>query len=139
MLIEETKGIKSTAKEFRRFGVTMAIALAVIGGLMVWRHKNYYWYVFLFSVLFLFLGLFLPGVLKPVHKLWMTLAAIMGWFMSRLILMILFYLMLTPIGFVMRILGRDVLNIEFTRNSSESYWIPKRTDNAQKRNYEKQF
>jgi len=139
MVIEEIKNTKSKTSEFRKFGVTMAVVLALIGGLILWRHKNYYWYLFGAAALFLLLGLLAPSMLKSAHKIWMTLSIIMGGFMSRLILIILFYLVLTPTGLLLRILGKDILNTRITKDSSESYWIPRKTNKSQERDYEKQF
>lgn len=139
MLTEEKSKIKRSKKELRKFGITMAIALAIIGCLILWRQKKYYQVFWGLSSLFLFSGLLLPVILGPVYKLWMTLSSVMGWFMSRVILIILFYLILTPIAILMRILGKDFLNIKFDKGLVESYWIPRELDKSQKKDYEKQF
>jgi len=139
MTAEDIKSSKSKRNELRKFGVTIAIALSVIGVLIFWRQKDYYKYFFIISVLFLFPALFMPTILRPVHKSWMMLSVKIGWFMNRVILIALYYLILTPIGLVMRILGKNFLNAEFTRDSSESYWIPKDSERTEKRDYERQF
>ncbi len=139
MPVTEMNNTKNQTSELRKFGVIMSICLAVLGGLFLWRGKGYYWCFFAISTLFLFFGLALPAVLRPVNRVWMTLSLIMGWFMSRLILIILFYLVLTPTAALLRMFGKDILNISFTKNSTESYWIPRKTGNSQKRDYERQF
>lgn len=130
---------KSSRSELRKFGVIMSICLAVLGGLFLWRGKSYYWCFFAVSILFLFFGLALPVVLRPVNRVWMTLSLIMGWFMSRLILIILFYLVLTPTAALLRMFGKDILNISFKKNSTESYWIPRKTGSSEKGDYERQY
>jgi hypothetical protein len=138
MIIEEIKNIKSGRKELRQFGLTMGIVLGLLGGFFLWRGKVYYSSFFIISILFLFLGLVLPVLLKPIQKIWMVLAILMGWFMTRIILIILFYLIVTPVGLLARLFGKDFLNRKFEINR-DSYWIPKKTIKFDKRNYENQF
>ncbi len=139
MLGKETASHKASKSELRKFGVIMSICLAVLGGLFLWRGKDYYWWFFAISTLFLFFGLVLPAVLWPVNRAWMTLSLIMGWFMSRLILIVLFYLVLTPTAALLKMLGKDILNISFTKNGTESYWLPRTTGRSEKGDYERQF
>jgi len=138
MIIEEINNIRSGRNELRKFGITMGIVLGLLGGFFLWRGKVYYSSFFIISTLFLFLGLVLPVLLKPIQKIWMVLAILMGWFMTRIILIILFYLIVTPIGLLARLFGKDFLNTKFNRNL-DSYWIPKKTITFDKRNYENQF
>ncbi|UCG48054.1 MAG: hypothetical protein JSU94_21570 [Phycisphaerales bacterium] len=139
MLIDEIGDIKSTRGDLRKFGLTMAAALAVIGGFLLWRQKGYYPYLFCVSILLLLAGLLAPSALKPVQKIWMTLAVMMGWFMTRLILISLFYLVLTPTALLMRLLGKDMLDIRFQGDSRSSYWIAREARQPKKSDYEKQF
>ena len=139
MPVAELSNTKNQTSELRKFGVIMSICLAALGGLFLWRDKSYYWCFFAISTWFLFFGLALPAVLRPVNRVWMTLSLIMGWFMSRLILIILFYLVLTPTAALLRMFGKDILNISFTKNSTESYWIPRETGRSEKGDYERQY
>ena len=138
MIIEEINNIRSGRNELRKFGITMGIVLGLLGGFLLWRGKVYYPIFFIISTLFLFLGLVLPVLLKPIQKIWMVLALIMGWFMTRIILIILFYLIVTPIGLLARLFGKDFLNTKFNKNA-DSYWIPKKEAPFDKKNYENQF
>ena len=138
MIIEEIKKIKSEKKELRQFGVTIGIVLALLAGLLLWREKDYYLYLLIISIFFFFTGLALPVLLKPIHKMWMTLAILVGWFVTRLIMIILFYLVVTPIGLLTRLCGKDFLDTQFKKNVN-SYWIPRKTITLDKTNYERQF
>jgi hypothetical protein len=138
MIIEEIKKIRSEKKELRQFGITMGIVLALLAGLLLWRGKDYYFYLLILSIMFFFTGLTLPVILKPLHKIWMTLAILMGWFVTRLIMIILFYLVVTPIGLLTRLCGKDFLDTQFKKNVN-SYWIPRKTTKLDKTNYENQF
>ncbi|VAX32560.1 hypothetical protein MNBD_NITROSPIRAE02-710, partial [hydrothermal vent metagenome] len=92
MIIEEIRNIKSQKKDLRSFGLTIGIVAGLIGGLLLWRHKDHYPYFLAVSGIFIAFGLFLPNLLKPLQKAWMTLAVLMGWVMTRLILFVLFFL-----------------------------------------------
>ena len=139
MIIEEIKNIKSTVRELRKFALAMAVPLALIGGFLLWRHRNYYWYFLAASSVFICPGLLIPVVLTPFHKVWMTFSIVMGWFMTRVILSVLFFLVLTPTALLLRLLGKDMLNIKFDGNSSESYWLARPSDDSEKTDYTKQF
>src|SRR3972149_4043268 len=138
MIIEEIKNFKSGKKELRKFGIKMGAVFVVIGGLLWWREKNYYSYFFTLSAVFFFPALIIPSVLKPIHKFWMGLAVLMSWFMTRVILSILFYLGITPMGLLARLFGKDFLSRKFNKNTSNSYWIPKEII-KNKSDYERQF
>ena len=138
MIVEEIKSIKSDKKELRQFGITIGIILSLLGVLFLWRDKDWYTYLLIISVVFLFFGLFIPILLKPIHKTWMTLSVLLGWFVTRVIMIILFYLVVTPIALLARLFGKDFLATKFNRNVN-SYWIPREAIKHDKRNYENQF
>ena len=70
--------------------------------------------------------------------LWMIFAVILGWFMTKVILSLLFYLIITPIGLFLRIIGKDLLNLE-EKKQQKSYWNMRNSEEEQNQNYEKQF
>jgi len=139
MIIEEIRKIDSSIRELRKFAFVMGVPLALIGGFLLWRQKDYYWHVFAASGAFVCAGLLVPVVLKPLHKVWMTFSIVMGWFMTRVILFVLFFLILTPTALLLRLLGKDLLNMKFDRNSSQSYWLPRQKGESRKPDYTKQF
>lgn len=138
MIFKEIKNIKSDRKELRKFGIIIGIVLALWGGLLFWRGKDYYSYFFIFSVVFLILGIGAPILLKPIHKIFMTLAIFISWVGTRVILIVLFYLVFTAIGLLMRLSGKDILNLKFDREA-KSYWVPRKAQKFEKKNYESQF
>lgn len=138
MILEEIKNIRSGRDDLRKFGITMAVVLGLLGLLFLWRGKCYYPYFFILSAVFFIFAVLMPGSLRPINKAWMTLSILMGWFMTRLILTVLFYLVITPIGLVVRLFGKDLLAVRFDRNS-DSYWIPRETIKYERKNYENQF
>jgi hypothetical protein len=116
----------------------MACALAAFGTLALWRGKGFFPYLYVASAIFLLLGLVLPLRLRSVHKVWMTLALAMGWFMTRVILTILFFVVFTSIGVVARLLGKRFLDLG-TDRSPDSYWIRREPKEFIKSDYERQF
>ena len=137
MLLDEINKIKSGKAELRKFGITLGIFFALLGGLFFWRNKSNYVYLLDLAAFFLFFGLFFPIVLKPIQKIWMAFALISGSIMTRVILSILFYLVITPISLLSRLSGKNFLDLKFDRSVS-SYWIPRKSL-SDKANYENQF
>jgi len=138
MIIEEIKSIKSDRKDLRNFGITIGIALGVLGGLLLWREKPSYFYCVIAGIVFLLSGFAFPAVLKPFQKVWMTISILMGWFMTRLILIVLFYAVLTPIGLIARLCGKKFIDRAFDKNV-KSYWIIKTAENRGISSYKQQF
>ena len=80
----------------------------------------------------------MPAFLKPIHKIWMGFALILGSIMTRVILSVLFYLVITPISLISRLSGKDFLDLKIDK-SIVSYWIQREKIIFEKANYEKQF
>ncbi|GAB4537361.1 MAG: hypothetical protein Fur0020_05910 [Thermodesulfovibrionia bacterium] len=138
MLIEEIRNIKSERSDLRKFGISVGIVLGGIGVLLLWKGRGAYPYLLTISVILIVSGLLFPRILLPLQKAWMTIAVIMGWFMTRVILCILFYLIFTPIGLVSRMIGNEFLELKIDR-SRKSYWIYRRERPFDKKDYERQF
>jgi len=125
-------------KSLRKFGITMGIASLIITLIIFIRHKYSVIPASVISVTFLILAFTLPALLKPIYILWMRLAFILGWINTRLILFIIFYLVFTPIGLVMRLFRIDLLDRKIDKNK-ESYWRKKERSGFSPLNYERQF
>lgn len=121
----EIKNIKSGKKELREFGLTIGIILVILGAIAAWRGKPSSPYLLTFGVIFTGFGVALPSALKPLQKIWMGLAVILGFFVSRVVLFLFFYAVVTPIGLVTRILGTDILDQRIDK-SKVSYWVEKK-------------
>ena len=75
------------------------------------------------SLIFLVSGLLNSKFLTPFNKLWFRFGIFLGKIISPVIMGIIFFLVVTPIGLIMRLLGKDVLNLKYSKN--KSYWIEK--------------
>jgi hypothetical protein len=138
MLLEEIKNIKSGKRDLRNFGITFGIVSGVLAALLGWKGKDTYTLFIILSAAFFFFGLVLPYLLKPLQRAWMILAVILGWFMTRVILSVLFYLVFTTIGLIGRLSGKKFLDLEIDA-SKKSYWIYRKKEPFSKRKLEKQF
>lgn len=138
MIREEIRNIKSGKKELRNFGITMGIVLLLLGGFSWWCQKDYYFYFLVPAALFFLVALVIPSILRPINRIWMTTAILMSWVITRVILGLLFYIGITLIGLLARMLGKDFLGLKFDKNVN-SYWIKKEKQAFKNINYEKQF
>ncbi len=138
MLLEEIKNIKSEKRDLRNFGLTFGVILGVLGGLLWWKGKDSYTVFTILSIVFFFFGLVLPNLLKPLQKVWMMFAVVLGWFMTRVILSVLFYIVFTFIGVGGRLFGKSFLDTTIDK-SKKSYWIYKKPVEFSRGKYEKQF
>ena len=137
-MIEEIKNIKSEKSDLRNFGITVGIILLIISGFLFWKEKESF-QIFLAIGITLFLtAIAKTAFLKPVYWIWMIFAIILGWFMTRVILSLLFYVVFTSIGLTLRFFGKQFLELRWD-NSKESYWNFRNNERLQNKNYEKQF
>jgi len=123
----------------RKFGITMAIAILVFAGLVFWlKHKIILRPALYCSLTFLSLAIILPVVLKPVYIVWMKFAHILGWINTRLIVFIIFYLIFAPMGIIMRLLGKDLLERKMGIKMP-TYWHKKEAVPFNRQDYERKF
>lgn len=126
------------SRALRRFGFTLAAAFGVLGGISLWRGSGRELPLFAVAGVFLLSGLAFPAILAPVHRAWMAIGLVLGWVMTRVILGILFYLVFTPMGLLMRALGKRPLAMRYDRKAS-SYWIPRPSRPWDPSRYRKQY
>tara|TARA_Y100001970_G_scaffold104360_1_gene130733 strand:+ start:662 stop:1045 length:384 start_codon:yes stop_codon:yes gene_type:complete len=107
----------------RSFGVVFFIVFLLIGLYpLTYNGEIRIWSLF-FSFIFIILGLLNSRILTPLNKIWFKFGLFLGKIISPLIMAIIFFLVVTPIGLIMRLIGKDVLNLKF--NTKKSYWIEK--------------
>ena len=125
-------------KGLRKFGITMAVACGVITVLVSLKHHAFCIPAAVTAGIFLVLGVCVPVALKPFYVAWMKIAFVLGWVNTRILLTLMFYLVFTPIGFVMRLLGKDLLDRKL-ESAKDSYWRPCEKKEVNKEDYERQF
>lgn len=101
--------------ELRRFGWLMGALLALLlGGLVPWwLGQGLPLWPWMAGTLIALVGLLRPAWLRPLYQGWLSLGAALGWVNSRTILAIVFYLLVLPIGLVLRLLGKDPMQRGF--------------------------
>jgi hypothetical protein len=125
---------RPNVSERRKFGAVMLIGFGIISVLLAWKgSRTAALWAAVIAVAAGALGLSGTAAAMPVYWLWMALAFVLGSIMSRLILSIFYYIILTPVALIMRAAGRDKLGL---KEKQESYWkdIPDRPSS-----YERQF
>ncbi len=142
ILWQEIRDVDTGRKALRSFGWVVGAVLLGIAALVWWRRDwtatgAVVWLGGIGAAL-VALGLAAPALLKPVYRIWMALAVVLGFVMTRVILSIVFYLILTPIGLVLRLLGKDPLHRTLDPNAP-SYWIEKEHPEASKEQLEKYY
>ena len=124
-------------RTLRKFGMTMGIAFLVISSLFFFRQKYAgAMYSLVVSCVFFITRVFRPAFLKPVYIVWMRLAFILGWINTRIILIVMYYLVFTPIGLAMKLFRIDPLE---RKKNEESYWKKKDKADPDPLNYERRF
>src|SRR5512143_3235220 len=108
-------------KTLRQFGQMTGAIFFIITVLLYLKHKYVAVPIILISLVLLTTAYVRPSVLKPVYAAWMKAAFILGWINTRIILALLFYLVFTPIGLVMRLMRLDPLDRKLEKDRP-SYW-----------------
>ena len=116
----------------------MAAAFGILSLLRARHHDlDRITFIYLGAGLFFALaGLAIPRALEPVYRWWMKLAEALGWINTRIILVLVYYLIVTPIGLVMRLAGRSPIA---TGRDAKSYWKPAAGHSYGDKHFEKQF
>tara|TARA_Y100000816_G_C25585569_1_gene314652 strand:- start:55 stop:441 length:387 start_codon:yes stop_codon:yes gene_type:complete len=118
----------------KSFGIVFSIFFLLISVyLLLNNNPIYYWSLFV-SFIFLVLGLMNSKILSPLNLLWFKFGILLGKIVSPVVMGIIFFLVVTPISIILKIFGKDVLNLKF--NNNKTYWIVK---DGPKSNMKKQF
>ena len=105
----------------RSFGIVFFVVFLLIASYPLSYGGDIRIWSLIISLLFLILGLINSKLLTPLNKLWFKFGIFLGRIISPIIMGIIFFLVVTPIGFLMRVLRKDVLNLKY--NKDKSYWI----------------
>jgi hypothetical protein len=110
----------------RAFGLVMAVFFAIVAiiPLLHQSHTSVRWWALGVVAVFLALALLWPAALRPLNRLWLRLGLLISRIVSPIVLAMLFYATVTPVGLLMRAVGKDPLRLR--RNAAvASYWIPR--------------
>ena len=107
----------------RSFGVVFFVVFLLIALYPVINNEEIRAWSLIVSLIFLVLGLLNSKILNPLNQIWFKFGVLLGRIISPLIMAIIFFFVVTPIGLIMRILGKDILNLRY--NTKKTYWIEK--------------
>ncbi len=107
----------------RSFGIVFFAVFLIISIYPLINGNNIRLWALIISLVFLIFGLLNSTILNPLNRLWFKFGIFLGKIVSPLIMAIIFFIVVTPIGILMRILRKDLLNLKV--NNSSSYWIKK--------------
>lgn len=130
-IIQEVKELPTGPRDLRKFGWTVGIAFGLLWAVLAYvvpylsggegHDVAILWQI---GAVLIVVGTALPVVLRPVYLAWMTMALALGFVMTRVLLTIFFFLVLTPVGLIFKLIGRDALSRKLDPEA-ESYWIEK--------------
>ena len=112
----------------KSFGIVFFTVFLIIA---IWPLLNGYeirYWSLIISIVFLILGILNSKILTPLNKIWFKIGILLGNVISPIIMSIIFFLVVTPTSFIMKILGKDLLNLK--KNTKNSYWIKKQNQNS---------
>ena len=107
----------------RSFGIVFFVVFLLIATFPLLNHGDIRLWSLLLSFIFLILGLVNSKILTPLNKLWFRFGIFLGKIISPLIMGLIFFLVVTPIGLIMRVLKKDILALKYSEQ--KSYWIEK--------------
>ena len=118
----------------RNFGLVFCIIFFVISLWPILNQNEFRYWAFFVSLIFLILAILNSKILTPLNKIWFYFGIALGKLVSPIVMGFIFFLVVTPIGIIMRLLGKDILNLK--KKNKGSYWINKVKN---KTNMKKQF
>ncbi len=123
-MFENISHFKIKAGTERGFGLIFATVFVIVGLYPVLLGQDIRLWEFIIALIFLFFGIFFPKALIVPNKLWFKFGILLGAIVSPIIMGIIFFLVVTPTGIIMRLLGKDLLRQKINK-SKKSYWIKK--------------
>ena len=116
----------------RSCGLVFFIVFLLIGLYPILKGNDLRIWSLIISFIFLSLGLINSRILTPLNRLWFKFGLLLGKFISPIIMGIIFFIVVTPIGIIMRLFKKDLLNLKF--NKKETYWIDKKGPKSKMKN-----
>tara|TARA_B100000953_G_scaffold151637_1_gene125474 strand:- start:139 stop:522 length:384 start_codon:yes stop_codon:yes gene_type:complete len=116
----------------RSFGIVFFVVFLIIALFPLINYENLRIWSLVISLIFLVLGLINSRILTPLNKIWYKFGVFLGKIVSPIVMGVIFFLVVTPIGILMRILKKDLLNLKI--NDNKSYWIKKSEPKSKMKN-----
>ena len=109
----------------RSFGILFFIVFLILSLWPLKNGSNINLYFIIVSAIFLILGLINSKLLSPFNKAWIKLGEILGIVIAPIVMVLVYFVILTPVSFIVRIFGKDLLGLNFVKGK-ETYWIKRK-------------
>ena len=116
----------------RSFGIVFFVVFLLIAIFPLANNGDIRIWSLIISSIFLILGLLKSNILTPLNRIWFKFGIFLGKIVSPLVMGVIFFFVVTPIGLIMRILGKDLLNLKY--NLNKTYWIEKSDPKSKMKN-----
>ena len=116
----------------RNFGIVFAIVFLIISLWPLLSQNEIRLWSLIVSIIFLTLGLINSKLLLPLNKIWFKFGILLGNFIAPIVMGIIYFFVVTPTGLIMKMLGKDLLNLK--KSNKDSYWIKKDNSNSSFKN-----
>ncbi|HEY6070201.1 MAG TPA: SxtJ family membrane protein [Chthoniobacterales bacterium] len=137
-ILKEIQELKTGPRDLRKFGLMVGGVFVALGILFLLRHKPSYPFLVWPGVALILFGAVAPRALKYIYIAWMSVAFTLGFVMSRVLLTICFFFLVTPIALIGRLFGKDFLNRKLDRQAA-TYWVRCEAGPKAAESYEQQF
>jgi hypothetical protein len=118
---EEYQKLDRSPRALRRFGFTVGCVILFLGCVLLWRHRGAGWPLISIGTVLVMAAALTPLRLKWIHVAWMIVAIALGWIVTRILLTIVLFFVVTPIGLLQRLFGKRSIEVAFKANPA-SYW-----------------
>ena len=105
----------------KSFGILFFVVFLGLGLWPLTNDKNLNIYLIIISIIFLILGLLNSKLLSPLNLFWIKLGELLGKIIAPIVMALIYFIILTPIGLFLRLIRKDILNLKFSKENS--YWI----------------
>ena len=134
----DLKKLKTGNRDLRKFGLTVGGVFVLLGLLLLLRHRSSQLFLLAAGAALSAFGVIWPRALKYIYIAWMAFAFTLGFVMSNVILVLFFFLVVTPIGWLARLFQKDFLVRKWDKQAA-SYWIQRTREMRTAGSYERQF
>ena len=119
----QKKNYKIKISSNRSFGIVFFLFFLIISIYPFFKGDEIRTPILFVSIVFLLLGILNSNILTPLNKIWFKFGMVLGYVISPLVMGVIFFLIVTPIAIIMRLLGKDLLSLK--KNQKDTYWIEK--------------
>ena len=116
----------------KNFGIVFFLFFFIVAVYPMYFGENFRFWSFIISLIFLILGLINSRILTPLNFLWFKFGILLGKILSPVVMGLIFFLVVTPTGLIMRALRKDLLNLK--KKDAKSYWIKRNISKTDMKN-----